>query len=298
MPASDFTLITNASHPAYSEEVDSYLDPGNAKARRLFIKGSPSPRKGIAAFYCLTKAGFSGIEGDSISLRLSFQNHQDGANSTNPGDIGLFAFADKARLQAMADANSTAGYSDSDVMEDDMQGVSMQRVNFKDNRHSEFRLGRNEQHGNGLPSNIDQGDDFAVKNASDWQHIRMDITIYTDSGLKKVKVKGYQSKKNIPYPTTEAAWEDASNFAQSEKTDTWQKMFDYDGNGVVDGGVNWASGDPIEGSLTNSAGDATEAVSGFYWRDAERGHSNRDEQAYQPQVTIGRFECRIKSDTV
>lgn len=296
MASADYTIITNATHPAYSEECDSYLDPGNAKALRLFMKGSPSPRKGVAAFYCLTKSGFSGIEGDSVSLRLSFQNHYDSTNNTKPGDIGLFAFADKARLQAMADENSTAANTGYDVMLDDLQGIAV----TSDRIHSEYdslhTIGRNEGDGNALPATLGSNADFAVANIGDFMHIRWDITIYND-GVKKMKIKSWRSRKNIAYPANEAAWDDANNFITSEKTHTHQHTFDYNNNGVM-GETSWNSGDPIEGSLTNSAGAATEAVSGFFWRNGDRGSTGSSDQDDCPQVTIGHFEMRIKSDTV
>ena len=296
MAASDFTLITNASHPAYSEECDSYLDPGNAKARKLFIKGSPSPRSGISAFYCLTKAGFAALDNDSISLRMSFQNHYDTTNSTNPGKIGLFLCADKARLQAAADANSTASYSQHDVMSDKVFGLST-ITDINGGRYNEFRIGKNEADGNNLPANTDgPDDDWSVKTAGDYKHMRMDFIVYDDNGVKKVKCKHYASKRNVAYPANEAAWEGA-DFSMKENTSLWTNIFDKDNDGVM-GETYWSEGDPIEGALTNAAGQATEAVCGFFWRQGDRQDSAKSDQAYQPQVTVGRFECLVKSDTV
>lgn len=299
MAASDFTLITNASHPVYSEECDSYLDPGNAKARRLFIKGSPSPRSGISAFYCLTKAGFAALDNDSISIRMSFQNHHDTSNSTTPGKIGLFLCADKARLQAAADANSTAGYNSSDVMSDKVFGLST-RHDMKDGNRNEFYIGKNQTDSGNLPANTDQpsgaSDDWSTKTAGDYKHMRMDFIVYDDNGVKKVKCKHYASKRNVAYPANEAAWEGA-DFSMKENTSLWTNIFDKNGNGIL-GETEWSEGDPIEGALTNSASQATEAVCGFFWREGDRSDTQRSEQSYQPQVTVGRFECLVKSDTV
>tara|TARA_B100000809_G_C15070028_1_gene505634 strand:+ start:223 stop:1113 length:891 start_codon:yes stop_codon:yes gene_type:complete len=296
MAASDFTLITNASHPAYSEECDSYLNPGSAKARRLFIKGSPSPRQGISAFYCLTKAGFAALDNDSISIRMSFQNHYDTTNSTNPGKIGLFLCADKARLQAAADANSTANYNAEDVMGDKVFGLST-ITDMNNGRNSQFRIGKNQSDSGNLPADTDGPDDhWSVKTAGDYKHMRMDFIVYDDNGVKKVKCKHYASKRNVAYPANEAAWEGA-DFSMKENTSLWTNIFDKDNDGVL-GETSWSEGDPIEGALTNSASQATEAVCGFLWRQGDRADSQQSDQDYQPQVTIGRFECLVKSDTI
>jgi hypothetical protein len=305
MPQADFTLITNQGAPIYSEECDSYLNPGSAKARRLFMKGFPSPKGGISAFYCLNKAGFKGLDGDSVSLRMSYQNHYDETNNAKSGDVGLFAFADKAKIQARADLPMTATYNQGGNMDDHAWGIQTMQRSIHTGNTAFCTLGDDAQHNSYTPNNLDGSADFQVKDIGDWQHLRLDITLYTDSGVKKVKIKHFKSKKNVAYPTTEAAW-DGADFLSEEKISLHQSIFDYDNDGAFGeaywgtsgGGTPIFKNDPVEGSLTNSDGAATEMACGFVWRDGSRDQDTSDQQDRCPQVTIGHFEMRVKSDTI
>lgn len=297
MAENDFQMVTNNSHPIYSEDQPTYDAAVGTKKRQFFTQTYPAPKNGHAIFGLVDKAGFKDNEGDALSIRLSFET----TKRSYTGNIGMFMHMDKTKLlahQAGTNYTGSAGNWNDGSTGFYQAGGGIMFTKNAEGREGRVHLGEGESRPSEMPDDVGSNNDYNISSAGQYQCLRMDYIPYTQGGVEMVKIEIFMGKQGHAW-LTDAQWRDP-NFAESQ-TKNMLRSFIFDKNGNGPGGndhgsdTNHPLGDPLDG---------TGACHGFYFGDLrqvggtqQNNPSTGSDQSAASSISIGKFEMRVVENT-